>query len=63
MDSGGGDQGPIGSETGNDQKTATNPEQLAKKEASDPNQTAGEEAESGAGYGNHAMPDVAANEE
>jgi hypothetical protein len=62
MDRGGGDQGPIGSDTGNDQRMATNPDELARKEASDPNQTAGDDAESGAGYGNHAMPDVVADE-
>ena len=63
MDKGSGDQGPIGSDTGNDERMATNPRELAAKEASDPNQTAGDEAESGAGYGNHAMPDVPAEEE
>ena len=58
MDRGGGDQGPIGSDTGNVERMATNPEELARKEGSDPHQTAGEEPESGAGYGTHAMPDL-----
>lgn len=53
------DQAPSGSDFSGDSKPmATNPGELANKEKSDPNQTAGEEPESGAGYGNRAMPDV-----
>ncbi len=58
MDRGSGDQGPTGSDTGNDQKGANTPAALDKKEATDPNQTGGDDPESGAGYGNHAMPDL-----
>ena len=58
MDRGSGDQGPIGSDTGNEEKTTNTPGALDRKEASDPNQTGGDNAESGAGYGNHAMPDL-----
>ena len=65
MDRGGGDQGPLGSSTGDVQRKGASLEEMAAKERSDPNQTGGgpeEEGapESGAGYGNHAMPDVPA---